>query len=121
MSKILYSSEHGDLRGKKNKQEEAIVNEKDICLYLRRLTSGKGRTIIEITNLPNNKSWCKNLAKEIKNLLASAVLIKIISLKFMVKKLMTLNKFWLKKIFNLNRPAGSSKGLFSFSFLKFCH
>lgn len=66
MSKILYSSEHGDLRGKKNKQEEAIVNEKDICLYLRRLTSGKGRTIIEITNLPNNKSWCKNLAKEIK-------------------------------------------------------
>ena len=66
MSKILYSSEHGDLRGKKNKQEETIVNEKDICLYLRRLTSGKGRTIIEITNLPNNKSWCKNLAKELK-------------------------------------------------------
>jgi len=66
MNKILYSSEHGDLRGKKNKQEEAIVNEKDVCLYLRRLTSGKGRTIIEITNLPKNKSWCKNLAKEIK-------------------------------------------------------
>ena len=67
MSKILYSSEHGDLRGKKNKQEEAIVNEKDICLFLRRLTSGKGRTIIEITNLPTpNKSWCKNLAKELK-------------------------------------------------------
>ena len=52
--------------GEKNKQEEAIVNEKDVCLFLRRLTSGKGRTIIEITNLPNNKSWCKNLAKEIK-------------------------------------------------------
>ena len=66
MTKILYSSEHGDLRGKKNKQEDDVVNEKDICLYLRRLTSGKGRTIIEITNLPNNKSWCKNLAKEIK-------------------------------------------------------
>jgi len=66
MSKILYSSEHGDLRGKKNKQEDAIVNENDICLFLRRLTSGKGRTIIEITNLPNNKSWCKNLAKNLK-------------------------------------------------------
>ena len=66
MSKILYSSEHGDLRGKKSTREEASVNENDVCLCLRRLTSGKGRTIIEITNLPNNKSWCKNLAKEIK-------------------------------------------------------
>ena len=66
MSKILYSSEHGDLRGKKTKKVEDIVNEKDVCLFLRRLTSGKGRTIIEITNLPPNKSWCKNLAKEIK-------------------------------------------------------
>ena len=55
MSKILYSSEHGDLRGKKNKQEDAIVNENDVCLFLRRLTS-----------LPSNKSWCKNLAKDLK-------------------------------------------------------
>tara|TARA_B100000886_G_C20086984_1_gene352240 strand:- start:20 stop:340 length:321 start_codon:yes stop_codon:yes gene_type:complete len=62
---VVYSSVHGDLRKKKNNVEEP-VDEMNINLSLRRLTSGKGRTVIEITGLPNNKSWCKNLAKDLK-------------------------------------------------------
>ena len=42
------------------------VNEADLMLNIRRLTSGKGRTAIEITGLPNNKKWCKNLARALK-------------------------------------------------------
>lgn len=69
-SKLVWSDELGDLRKKnKNKAVEAAVNESQVQLNLRRLTSGKGRTIIEITGLPNNKSWNKNLAKEIKKFL----------------------------------------------------
>ena len=37
-----------------------------IQLKVRRLTSGKGRTVIEITGLPRNKSWCKELAGQLK-------------------------------------------------------
>ena len=68
MSKLVYSSELGDLRKNKSNSSKSsdVVNENDLVLHLRRLTSGKGRTIIEITNLPNNKSWCKNLAKSLK-------------------------------------------------------
>lgn len=65
--KIVWSDEEGDLRKKKSggKQEE-LVDESSLVLELRRLTSGKGRTVIEIKGLPNNKSWCKKLAKELK-------------------------------------------------------
>ena len=45
------------------------MNEKDLVLNLRRLTSGKGRTVIEITGLPNNKKWCEGLAKDLKKAL----------------------------------------------------
>ena len=62
---LVYSSELGDLRKNKNNQDE-VVDEKKINLSVRRLTSGKGRTVIEITGLPNNKSWCKKLAKDLK-------------------------------------------------------
>ncbi len=47
----------------------AQVNEKDLVVNLRRLTSGKGRTVIEITGLPNNKKWCESLAKDLKKAL----------------------------------------------------
>lgn len=66
--KIVWSDEHGDLRKKKSNDTnpDSEVDESSICLQLRRLTSGKGRAVIEITALPNNKNWCKKLAKEIK-------------------------------------------------------
>ncbi len=64
--KLVWSDSHGDLRKSKKNEIEEIVDESILQLKIRRLTSGKGRTIIEITGLPNNKSWCKKLAKEIK-------------------------------------------------------
>ncbi len=65
-SKLVYSSEQGDLRKSKSSTLESEVNENEIELYIRRLTSGKGRTIIEVTGLPDNKSWNKKLAKDLK-------------------------------------------------------
>ncbi len=69
---IVWSSEDGDLRKKKGTKEanQAVVDESQLALTIRRLTSGKGRTIIEIKGLPNNKSWCKKLAKNLKSKLA---------------------------------------------------
>tara|TARA_R110002072_G_scaffold534_5_gene3760 strand:+ start:17689 stop:18015 length:327 start_codon:yes stop_codon:yes gene_type:complete len=67
---IVWSSEDGDLRGKKSKGSDAPVNESDIEIHLRRVTTGKGRAVIELTNLPNNKNWCKKLAKGLKKSLA---------------------------------------------------
>lgn len=65
--KIVWSDEGGDLRSKKNsiQKEEEVIEEK-LLLHLRRLTSGKGRTIIEISSLPNNKKWCQKLEKDLK-------------------------------------------------------
>ncbi len=69
-SRIVWSDEAGDLRKKKNQQEDTIiVDEATLCLELRRLTSGKGRTVIEIKGLPRNKSWCKKLAQDLKKAL----------------------------------------------------
>lgn len=65
--RIVWSDEHGDMRKKKSKDlSNIVIDEEEIELKIRRLTSGKGRTIIEISNLPNNKSWCQKLAKELK-------------------------------------------------------
>ncbi len=63
---LVYSSEHGDLRKNKNAKVEGEVDEASLLLEVRRLTSGKGRTVIEIKGLPTNKSWCKKLAKDLK-------------------------------------------------------
>lgn len=67
-NKIVWSDQHGDLRKKDNskKEESSSVDESSLVLEIRRLTSGKGRTIIEISALPSNKNWCKKLAKELK-------------------------------------------------------
>lgn len=65
--KIVWSDEEGDLRKKKTSQNnQAEVNESDLTLEIRRLTSGKGRVVIEIKGLPSNKNWCKKLAKDLK-------------------------------------------------------
>ena len=68
-AKLVYSSESGDLR-KKNDSKQSDVDESSIIIHLARKTSGKGRTIIELTNLPSNKKWCQKLAKELKKKLA---------------------------------------------------
>jgi translation initiation factor 1 len=55
------------MRKKKSKQTgRGPVNESELVLLIRRMTSGKGRTIIEIKGLPADKSWCKKLAKDLK-------------------------------------------------------
>lgn len=65
--KVVWSSDGGDVRKKeKSDKGDSSLDESNILLELRRLTSGKGRVVVEIKNLPNNKSWCKKLAKEIK-------------------------------------------------------
>lgn len=64
-NKLVWNDD-GDQRKKKTKNTSAPVNEKNLELKVRRLTSGKGRTVIEITGLPNNKEWCKDLAKGLK-------------------------------------------------------
>ena len=71
MNKIVFSSELGDLRKKDQENKESrLKNNDEVTLHLKRLTSGKGRTIIEITNLPSDKTWCKKLAKDLKKKLA---------------------------------------------------
>lgn len=64
---IVWSSKKGDLR--KQKGTSSSTDDVDITsleLHVRRITSGKGRTIIEITNLPSNKKWNQKLAKQLK-------------------------------------------------------
>ena len=65
--RLVWSDEHGDMRKKREKVSSDIAaNEKEIELKLRRLTSRKGRAVIEITGLPQSKKWCQKLAKDIK-------------------------------------------------------
>ena len=66
MSKVVWSDQHGDMRKKRQTDPAQAVDEKNLELKIRRLTSGKGRTAIEITGLPSNKKWCQKLAKELK-------------------------------------------------------
>jgi translation initiation factor 1 len=64
--RIVWSDEDGDQRKKKDSVSNEEVIESNVELHIRRLTTGKGRTVIEISNLPNNKNWCKKLAKDCK-------------------------------------------------------
>ena len=69
-NRLVWSDEHGDMRKKKDSHsQDDIVDESSLTLSIRRLTSGKGRAVIQIGNLPSNKSWCKKLAKELKKVL----------------------------------------------------
>lgn len=69
-NKLVWSDTDGDLRKKSKKpSNDTPVDESSISLKLRRLTAGKGRTVIEISGLPNNKKWCQSLAKDIKKAL----------------------------------------------------
>lgn len=70
-NRIVWSDEEGDLRKKKSPKKDEAVDETELCLEIRRVTSGKGRTIIEVKGLPHNKKWCQKLAKDIKKKLAT--------------------------------------------------
>ena len=65
---LVYSSELGDLRKHKSKipENDSEVDESSLQIFVRRLTSGKGRTVIEIKGLPTNKIWCRKLTKDLK-------------------------------------------------------
>jgi translation initiation factor 1 len=65
-NKMVWSDTEGDLRKKKSSSVSSQVDEKNMILKVRRLTSGKGRTVIEISALPKNKKWCQDLAKSLK-------------------------------------------------------
>ncbi|MBH47385.1 MAG: hypothetical protein CME71_04375 [Halobacteriovorax sp.] len=70
-ARLVWSDEDGDLRKKGQQSNDRPVDEKKIELLLRRLTSGKGRAMIEITGLPSNKKWCKDLASLLKKSLGA--------------------------------------------------
>ena len=65
-SKIVWSSDDGDLRKKQATSNNEDFIESELTILIRRLTSKKGRTIIELTGLPKNKKWCQQLVKELK-------------------------------------------------------
>ncbi len=70
-NKLVWSDDQGDQRKKTTGNRDVAVHEQQLELKVRRLTSGKGRTVIEITGLPNNKVWCKALAKDLKKALGA--------------------------------------------------
>ena len=66
-TRTVWTDKSGDMRNKKSdKPDNAVVDESNLVLKVKRLTAGKGRTVIEITALPKNKKWCQDLAKGIK-------------------------------------------------------
>jgi translation initiation factor 1 len=67
-NKVVWADGQGDLRKKSGKgaTSSSSVEESKLILNVRRLTSGKGRTVIEVSGLPNNKKWCQDLAKDLK-------------------------------------------------------
>lgn len=71
-SKLVWSDEDGGDTRKKNKNAESAgeIDPSKLSLHLRRLTTGKGRPVIEISNLPANKKWCKQLSKQLNKKLA---------------------------------------------------
>lgn len=91
--KIVWSSEQGDLRKSKKANDDEIVDAKELTLEIRRLTSGKGRTIIEISGLPASKKWCKDLAKKIKKKLATGGAFKDQKIEVHGEKLQELTTF----------------------------
>jgi translation initiation factor 1 len=64
--KTVWSDEWGDMRKKTSAPQDEEVDISNLKLELRRLTSGKGRRVVEIKGLPNNKKFNKDLAKQLK-------------------------------------------------------
>ena len=105
--KIVWSDEKGDLRKESASQtEETTVVEENLELHLRRLTTGKGRTIIEITNLPNNKNWCKKFAKDLKKALGVGGSFKEQKIEVHGEKVLDVISFIEKRNINFKKIGG---------------
>lgn len=67
-AKLVWSDKDGDLRKKspKSQTDHTAVSPSDLLIEVRRLTSGKGRVMIELRGLPRDKNWCKKLAQSFK-------------------------------------------------------
>ena len=66
-NKVVWVDGEGDLRKTSEKKlENSPIELSKVMLNVRRLTSGKGRAVIEVSNLPKDKKWCKDLAKTLK-------------------------------------------------------
>jgi translation initiation factor 1 len=67
-AKLVWSDQDGDLRKKSQKstQVRSAVSSSDLLIEVRRLSSGKGRVMIELRGLPSDKNWCKKLAQKFK-------------------------------------------------------
>ena len=107
-SNLVWSDEDGgDLRKKnKNQKNDEVVVESELRLEIRRLTSGKGRTVIEITGLPNNKSWCKKLSKELKKSLGIGGSYKDNKIEVHGEKAEQVSAFLLSKSLNFKKVGG---------------
>lgn len=105
-NKVVWSDSEGDLRKSKKEKSQASVVEKDLTLKLRRLTSGKGRTVIEISGLPPNKKWCQDLAKALKKSLGVGGTYKNNSIEVHGEKLDEVSKFLDKKNLKWKKAGG---------------
>ena len=105
-TRLVWSDEQGDLRKKKSKPKESIVDEAAVELEIKRITSGKGRTIIEIKGLPNNKSWCKKLAKELKKSLGVGGAYKNDFIEVHGEKIEEVSKFLQSKSIKFKKTGG---------------
>lgn len=66
-SRLVWSDEQGDLRKRsKEKSQDETVCEEALFLEIKLVRSKKGKIIHEIRGLPNNKTWCKKIVKELK-------------------------------------------------------
>lgn len=65
-NRIVWSDQEGDLRKKPQTSSNVAVKEENLELKIRKLTAGKGRTVIEIKGLPKNDEWNKDFAKLLK-------------------------------------------------------
>ena len=66
--KTVWIDGQGDVRKEKSAAPLSAddIDWANLEIKIRRLTSGKGRTVVELSDLPNNKNWCKSLAKSLK-------------------------------------------------------
>lgn len=105
--RLVWSDKDGDQRKNKTDKtidEKIVIN--NLQIQLRRLTSGKGRTVIEMKGLPNNKKWCNDLAKEIKKSLGVGGTYKNNAIEIHGEKLQDVINFLDKKNLKWKKTGG---------------